>query len=69
MGNIYLVIIEYQYMDTFYLKKRGINNHETLPFAKFTFSEIFVPLHWAHVFEMPNLLLGILKKKYTCGEF
>lgn len=34
-----------------------------------TVSEIFVPLHWFHVFEMPNLLLGVLKKKYTCGEF
>lgn len=56
-------------MDKFYLKKRGINNHETLPFAKLTVSEIFVPLHWFHVFEMPNLLLGVLKKKYTCGEF
>lgn len=56
-------------MDKFYLKKRGINNHETLPFAKLTVSEIFVPLHWFHVFEMPNLLLGVLKKKYTCREF
>lgn len=54
-------------MDKFYLKKRGINNHETLPFAKLTVSEIFVPLHWFHVFEMPNLLLGVLKKKYTWG--